>query len=210
MTEDAPMPAASRAHNQRTVAGYERCARDYAAEVGSTPSPEGAAALRQLANAVAPGNRVLEVGSGPGWDADFLESLGIEVHRTDVTASFRDFQAERGKRCDRLDVLVDDIDGRYHGIVMLYVLQHFERAELDAVLGKLAQALEPGGALLLSYAEGDEECWQHGDSGDYRVVRWTREALDARLAQAGFVPAWEHAFQGKDLPWRIVLARRQA
>lgn len=204
------MPDACHTHNQRTVAGYDRCARDYAAEVSSTPSPEGAVALRQLADAVAPGNRVLEIGSGPGWDADFLETLGVDVHRTDVTAAFCDFQAERGKRCEPLDVLTDEIAGRYHGIVMLYVLQHFERAELDAVLHKLAQALDPGGALLLSYAEGDDEHWQHGDSGDYRVVRWTREAFDARLARAGLVFVWEHAFEGKDWPWRIVLARRQA
>jgi 2-polyprenyl-3-methyl-5-hydroxy-6-metoxy-1,4-benzoquinol methylase len=198
----------SHANNQRTVEGYERCARDYAAEVDSTPSPTGAAALRQLAAAVAPGNRVLEIGSGPGWDADFLETLGIDVHRTDVTAAFCDVQAERGKRCDALDVLTDDIAGRYHGIVVLYVLQHFERAQLDAVLRKLAQALRDDGALLLSYAEGDDECWQQGESGDYRVVRWTREAFDARLAQAGFTVAWEHAFQGKDQAWRIVLARK--
>ena len=204
------MPPARHAYNQRTVAGYERCARDYAAEVSSTPSPEGAAALRQLADAVAPGNRVLEIGSGPGWDADFLQTLGIDVHRTDVTVAFCELQSERGKRCEPLDVLADEIAGHYHGIVMLYVLQHFERAELDAVLGKLARALHAGGALLLSYAEGDDEHWQHGDSGDYRVVRWTREAFDAHLAQAGFAPAWEHAFQGKDLPWRIVLARRPA
>ncbi len=198
----------SHANNQRTVEGYERCARDYAAEVDSTPSPTGAAALRQLAAAVAPGNRVLEIGSGPGWDADFLETLGIDVHRTDVTAAFCDVQAERGKRCDALDVLTDDIAGRYHGIVVLYVLQHFERAQLDAVLRKLAQALRDDGALLLSYAEGDDECWQQGESGDYRVVRWTREAFDARLAQAGFTVAWEHAFKGKDQAWRIVLARK--
>jgi len=203
-------PETGHANNQRTVEDYERCARDYAAEVDSTPSPSGAAALRRLATAVAPGNRVLEIGSGPGWDADFLETLGIDVHRTDVTAAFRDFQAERGKRCVPLDVLVDDIAGRYDGIAMLYVLQHFERKELEAVLRKLAQALEAGGALLLSYAEGAGDRWDHGASGDYRVVHWTRESFDARLAQAGFAVAWEHAFEGKDWPWRIVLARRQA
>src|SRR5688500_1163558 len=104
---DALMPVASRVHNRRTVAGYERCARDYAASVSSAPSPSGAEALRQLASAVAPGGRVLEIGSGPGWDADFLETLGIDVHRTDAAAAFCDFQAERGKRCDPLDLLAD-------------------------------------------------------------------------------------------------------
>ena len=204
------MPDTSRVHNQRTVAGYERCARDYAAEVDSTPSPSGASALRQLAATVRPGKRVLEIGSGPGWDADFLESLGIEVHRTDVTAAFCEFQAERGKRCDPLDLLADDIDGRYDGIAMLAVLQHFERTQLDAALRKLAQALGAGGALLLMYPEGDDDYWEHDTSGDYRVVRWTPEALDARLARAGFAVAWESTFEGRGGRWRSVLARRQA
>lgn len=204
------MSAASRSHNRRTVAGYERCARDYAASVDSTPSPSGAEALRQLAMAVGPGGRVLEIGSGPGWDADFLETLGIDVHRTDVTAAFCDFQAERGKRCDPLDLLADDIDGRYDGIVMLCVLQHFERVQLGAALAKLAQALVAGGALLLMYPEGDDDDWEHGTSDDYRVVRWTADALDARLAQAGLSVAWERSKDGRGGPWRSVLARRQA
>lgn len=204
------MPDASLAHNQRTVAGYERCARDYAASVGSTPSASGAAALRQLAAALAPGKRVLEIGSGPGWDADFLEALGLDVHRTDATAAFRDFQAERGKRCDPLDLLADGIDGRYDGIAMLAVLQHFERTQLDAALRKLAQALDAGGALLLVYPEGEDDYWEHGDSGHYRVVRWTPDAMDACLAQAGFAVAWARTNDGRDGPWRNLLARRQA
>jgi SAM-dependent methyltransferase len=204
------MPPAPHADNQRTVAGYERCARDYAASVDSTPSPSGAAALRQLAAAVAPGGRVLEIGSGPGWDADFLETLGLDVHRTDAAAAFCDFQAERGKRCDPLDLLADRIDGRYDGIAMLAVLQHFERAQLDAALRKLALALGAGGALLLMYPEGDNDDWEHGASGDYRVVRWTPDTMDARLALAGFAVAWANAFDGRAGSWRSVLARRQA
>lgn len=200
----------TQSHNQRTVEGYERCARDYAAGVSNMPSPSAAAALRWLAAAVEPGGRVLEIGSGPGWDADFMETLGVAVHRTDATAAFRAFQAERGKQADPLDLLVDEIAGSYDGILMLCVLQHFERAELDAALRKLALALREGGALLLSYPLGADECWEHGDSGDYRVVRWTREALDARLAQAGFAVDWEESTDYEDGPWRSVLARRPA
>lgn len=203
------MPTHSRSHNRLTVAGYERCARDYAASVDRVPSPAGAEALRQLAAAVAPGSRVLEIGSGPGWDADFLETLGIDVHRTDAATAFCDVQAERGKRCDPLDVLADPIDGPYSGIVMLCVLQHFERRQLDAVLRKLAGALCAGGGLLLMYPEGEDDAWEHGASGDYRVVRWARDALDARLARAGFAVAWDNAFDGRGGSWRSVLARKQ-
>lgn len=204
------MPPDTRDNNARTVAGYERCARDYAASVDRTPSPATATALRQLAAAVAPGRRVLDIGSGPGWDADFLESLGLLVQRTDAAAAFCALQAERGKNCERLDLLADPIQGRYDGIAMLCVLQHFERAQLDAALRKLAHALRSDGALLLMYPQGEGEHWEQGTSGDYRVVRWTSDAMDARLAWAGFGVAWEDSRDGRDGRWRTVLARRQA
>jgi hypothetical protein len=203
------MPEDSCGNNRRTVADYERSAREYVATVDGRPSA-GAEALRRLAAAVKPGTRVLEIGSGPGWDADALEALDIEVHRTDAAAAFCDFQAERGKHCDRLDLLSDRIDRRYGGAMMLCVLQHFSRAQLGGVLRKLAGALDAGGPLLLMYPEGDDENLEHGTAGDYQVVRWTPPAFDAHLAQAGFTVAWEHTIDGRGGTWRIVLAQRRS
>lgn len=193
--------------NRRTVSAYERHARDYADTVPHEPSPFEAQALRSFVAAMPAESTVLEVGSGPGWDADFVESLGVPVHRTDVTAAFRDFQAERGKRIDALDLLADDIAGRYGGILMLCVLQHFERSQVDAALRKLRLALLDGGALLLSCPLGSDDFWQHGSSGDYRVVRWSGAALDQRLEQAGFAVAWSASREFAEGPWRTVLAR---
>lgn len=202
------MPQDACSNNRLAVADYQRSAREYVVTVQGRPSAS-AEALRRLAAEVAPGARVLEIGSGPGWDADALEALGVDVHRTDVTAAFCDFQAERGKRCDRLDLLSDRIDARYGGAMMLCVLQHFERAQLDGALRKLAGALDAGGPLLLMYPEGDDECREHGTAGDYLVVRWAPAAFDARLAQAGFAVAWEHTIDGRGGRWRMLLAQRR-
>ena len=193
----------------RTVAAYENCARDYAADV-APPSGPGAEPLRRLADSLPADSRVLDIGSGPGWDADYLETLGLRVHHTDATAAFRDVQAERGLRVDALDVLTDEIADRYDGILMLCVLQHFERTELDAVLAKLAKALKDEGAMLLSHPLGEDEYWEHSASGDYRVVRWSGEALDARLRAAGFNKLWEAGIEGAESPRRSVLVRRAA
>ena len=201
------MPGHSRANNVCTIADYERTARDYVDTVDGRPSAS-AEALRRLAAEVVPGTRVLEIGSGPGWDADALEALGIDVHRTDAANAFCDFQAARGKRCDRLDLLTDRIDGRHGGALMLCVLQHFERAQLEGALRKLADALDAGGPLLLMYPEGDDERVERGAAGDYRVVRWTPAAFDARLAHAGFAVAWEQARDGRGGSWRTLLARK--
>jgi SAM-dependent methyltransferase len=201
------MPETSHRNNQNTVADYERTARDYVDTVDGKPSASDEA-LRRLAAAVTPGSRVLEIGSGPGWDADRLEALGVDVHRTDAATAFCDYQAERGRHCDRLDLLSDRIDKRYAGVLMLCVLQHFERAELDGALRKLASVLDAGGPMLLMYPEGEDERWEHGAEGDYRIVLWTPTAFHARLAATGFAVAWETTIQGRGGAWRTVVATR--
>jgi 2-polyprenyl-3-methyl-5-hydroxy-6-metoxy-1,4-benzoquinol methylase len=195
-------------NNRRTVAAYENYARRYAANVSPQPSESGASALRRLAGMMPSGGHVLDIGSGPGWDADFLERLGVRIHRTDVTESFRAFQAERGQQVEALDLLTDEIVETYAGILMLCVLQHFERAELDAVLHKLVNALKDEGAMLLSHPLGEDEFWEHTASGDYRVVKWSSAALDERLRRAGLAVAWDKSEDGDEGPWRTVLARK--
>lgn len=198
------------ANNGRTVAAYENYARRYAEVVSPQPSDSAAATLRQFAEMLPSGGRVLDIGSGPGWDADFLETLGVRVHRTDVTAEFRNFQAERGHQVDALDVLTDEITETYDGILMLCVLQHFERTEADGVLRKLVNALRDNGALLLSHPVGEDEFWE-GSTGDYRVVRWSSAMLDDRMQRASLTVLWDKCEEpGKEGPWRSVLARKAA
>jgi hypothetical protein len=93
---------------------------------------------------------------------------------------------------------------------MLCVVQHFERTDVDAVLRKLANALKEEGALLLSHPVGEDEYWENTSSGDYRVVRWSSAALDARLERAGFTVVWDECDDGDEGLWRSVLARRKA
>src|SRR3546814_17025178 len=92
---------------------------------------------------------------------------------------------------------------------MLCVLQHFERAQLGGVLGKLADALEAGGPLLLMYPDGDGEHREHGIAGDYLVLRWAPAAADAHLLRAGFTVAWDPPAQGRGRALRSVLQRRK-
>jgi SAM-dependent methyltransferase len=152
---------------------------------------------------------VLEIGSGPGWDADHLERGGLSVRRTDVTETFRTFQTELGRQIEALDVLTDDLGGPYDGVLMLYVLQHLAAAATRPVFDKIAGALRPGGWFLLSFREGEAEIWE-GGSRDYWVVERPWAAVAAQLREAGLVPAWDTPNTDSDGSWRIVLARRGA
>jgi hypothetical protein len=80
--------------------------------------------------------------------------------------------------------------------------------ELDGVLHKLVDALRDDGAMLLSHPVGQDECWEHAASGDYRVVRWSSAALDERLRRSGLVVAWDKSEDGDEGPWRSVLCYR--
>ncbi|MGE0801069.1 MAG: class I SAM-dependent methyltransferase [Lautropia sp.] len=191
-----------------TIAAYERYARRYAIAVDPMPSAATARGLHRLVEQLPAGSRVLEIGSGPGWDADYLETAGIGVLRTDPTAAFRAVQAERGKAVEALDIAAGDIAGRHPAIVMLAVIQHIARQRVRSVLAKLGGALAPRGLLLLSHPLGDRDLWEHGTSGDYRVVQWSVEAMDEALAQADFMVEWSETDDGEGGAWRWLLARR--
>jgi SAM-dependent methyltransferase len=191
--------------NARTVESYEGIADDYArATTGARVLSGGLTRLGE----VVPAGHVLEIGSGPGWDADALEDAGLRVRRTDVTQAFVDFQRSRGKRADRLDAIDDDFGGPYDAVVALHVLQHVEPSDLSAVLAKVAGALRPGGRFLVSVPLGEGAGWEVGESGApyYRALRSEADFI-AALAEAGLAPEWtERSVEHEESGWLCVLA----
>jgi len=196
--------ATALARMHQTLQSYEGSAREYDKLVDPHRPPHILKALRQLVEAVPPGGRVLEIGSGPGRDADVLESLGLAVRRTDATQAFIDLMAERGQRAQLLNVVTDELGGPYDGVLAMGVLIHVDRNQTDAVLRKIHAALRPGGAFLAAMREGEGET-----TGEYHTVCWTRERFTERLAAAGLSVVWDADSVGRDgNNWIIYLARR--
>lgn len=211
---DAPRESggASRsASNASTLAGYEGCADDYAETTAPKPEADDQPALVELLKAVEPGSRLLEIGSGPGWDADWLEERGLTVRRTDGADSFVHFQASRGRQAERLDVISDPLGGPYVGVVALHVLQHVEREILPSVFARIADAIRDGGVFLLALREGEGESVEIGSTGsEYYVALWPRSDIIAALAALGFSLLWSHSFDGRDGRWLTALFRKGA
>lgn len=200
--------ADERARNQATVAGYDVCAEDYAAETDHAPTADHVEALEALVASIGPGGRVLEVASGPGWDADRLEAMGARVRRTDLSEGFIGFQRERGRVVHRLDLIDDDLGGPWDGVVALYVIQHVGRELVDGVIGRIAAALRPGGTLLMSFQRGEGEETTVGASGTYQVVRWSEAGMIDGLARHGLAVDRRWTYEGRDAVWITVIARR--
>jgi 2-polyprenyl-3-methyl-5-hydroxy-6-metoxy-1,4-benzoquinol methylase len=189
-----------------TIASYEAYAEQYSSNVAKFPAPSDEAALRRLADTAGQGGHLLEVGSGPGWEADFLETLGVTVRRTDATQRFLEIQAARGKKGDVLNVITDDLGGTYDGVVAMCVLIHVPRDQIDHVLAKFARSLRPDGALLVSMRDGDGE-----SVGRYHTVYWRRDDFVGRMGAAGFALVWEgHSLDTDNDSWHTFLARKSA
>ena len=191
--------------NRRTIQSYTESAREYDGQVSARPPRYIAGALRRMMRHVPPGGLILEVGSGTGRDADFIESLGGKVRRTDATQAFLDLQAERGKNGERLNLLTDSLGGPYDAILAICVLIHVERAATPRVLRKIRRALRPGGAFLTALWAGTGQT-----HGRYHMTYWSRTAFATHLTAAGLTVEWDSstvARGGKTL--LTFLARRR-
>jgi SAM-dependent methyltransferase len=189
-----------------TIDYYERRGRHYSTLIDSIPGLFRERAIGQFVDRLGPGATVLEVGSGPGRDADHIESLGIDVVRTDVARSFVEIQAERGKSVGLLNVVTDDFGGPYAGVLALCVLMHVGRGDVDDVLRKVAGALEPGGVFLVSMREGEGVA-----PPPAAMLFWSREGFAERLEAAGLAIEWyKREVDCDGDAWLTYVARRAA
>ena len=175
-----------------TVASYEAFAADYSA--GTQEMPEAVReSIERFVAALDAGARVLEIGSGPGRDAQALEEAGLSVRRTDITAAFVRMLRADGFAADVLDPLYDELDdperdAPYDGVWASASLVHARREDLPTTLTRLAGATRPGGVLHLAVKEGDGARFStHGHVGGPRhFTFWREDQLRAVLEDTGW------------------------
>jgi SAM-dependent methyltransferase len=107
-----------------------------------------------------PGQRVLDVGCGPGRHAHALAARGIEVHGVDISQRFVDLAtagAPPGATFERADARALTFDAEFDAAISLcqgaFGLTGGPGAPLDGdgeVLAGMARALRPGGRLAVS------------------------------------------------------------
>ncbi len=202
------MPSDPADENRRTVEAYDIYADRYAEVTRASHFDSRDEALDVFMARVKPKGCVLEVASGPGWDADVMESRGLNVRRTDISEGFIAVQAKRGKRVERLDLIEDDLGGPYDGLVALYMIQHIARPLVDGVIARMAAALVPDGLLLFSFQLGEGERVDAGTGGDYHIVMWPHEEMEAILVRHGLEIVWDRTEDGREARWVTLVARR--
>nr|WP_281360647.1 GNAT family N-acetyltransferase [Curtobacterium albidum] len=203
---------------ERTLLAYERGADRYAERTDD----HRAGLVDDLLALVPAGSHVLELGSGPGRDADALEAAGLRVDRTDGAAAFVDRLRAAGHDARLLDVRDDDGPRDAGGVLTLWggpydavfanaVLLHVDRDDTGPVLDRACRAVRPGGVLAATVKRGDGDGWSDRKLDDPRwFTYWTEDALAAVVTAAGWrgVTVRETTRPGADERWLTVTAHR--
>lgn len=168
-------------NDARTIAVYDARAADY--EAANAKLYE-LAELEGFAARLPAGGRVLDLGCGPGYYAAKLAEWGFEADATDASAEMV-ARAARRPGVTAWQARFDELegDGIYDGIWANFSLLHLPRAEMPAMLARVARAGKPGMALHLGLKLGAGE----GPDRIGRFYSYYREdEIVALLAEAGF------------------------
>lgn len=165
-----------------SIAYYdENSAAFFAGTIGADMSADRARFLRH----VPAGGAILEAGCGSGRDALAFKMLGYAVTAIDGSAEMvRLASGHTGLPIQHLRFDQIEWRGAFDGIWSCASLLHVPRAELDAVMERLAQALTPGGAWYLSFKYGATERFT-----DRHFTDMTEALLDQAVARTGLALA---------------------
>lgn len=130
-------------------------------------------------------HRVLDLGCGPGRDLRTFREAGHEAVGLEGCPAFVEMaRAHSGCEILHQDFLFLDLhEASFDGVFANATLQHVPSAALPRVLGELARALRPGGALFLSVPRGPN---QEGFQGERYSFFADLETWRAYLSGAGF------------------------
>jgi SAM-dependent methyltransferase len=121
------------------------------------------------------GGHILDAGCGPGRDSRAFLARGYEVTACDAAAAMVAMaSALIGRPVLHLRFQELAFTETFDGIWACASLLHVPRAEMDDVLGRLAQGLVPGGILFASFKYGAGEGFRNGRHfTDYTEAIWT-------------------------------------
>lgn len=96
------------------------------------------------------GVKVLEIGSGDGTNAKYIEKLGYDVTASDVAEDFINAINAKGLKTIEFNILKDEIMEKYSAIFCWRVFVHFTKEDIEKALQKIYDMLEDNGLVIFN------------------------------------------------------------
>lgn len=124
---------------------------------------------------------LLEIGCGPGWDAQFFQSQGLRVLAVDNAPTMVKLTAEKGIAAQVLDCYdLDEINESFDAVYTMNCLLHIPKQDFEQVLGLISRRLNEDGLMYVGIW-GDtnfEGIWEQDKYEPKRFFSfWKTEAL---------------------------------
>lgn len=171
--------------NERTLASYQEHIQEYVDSTDHEISDFVKSWMREALAPIPQGATVLELGSGFGRDAAYIESLGLKVQKSDATQGFVDLLRKQGQDALSINILTDTIDGPYQAILAHAVLLHFTPEEFNIALDKIHHSLTPDGIFFFTVQRGNGSEWKSNKGGPRFFQYWQPKELERAVNVAG-------------------------
>lgn len=117
------------------------------------------------------GEKIVDIGSGPGRDGMLLQKAGKEVFCVDASEAMVKLSSERGLKSvlagfDKLPFEDESFDGAWSYTALL----HIPKNSIGVPLGEISRVLKPSGVFALGLIEGDAE--EYKESMGVGMPRW--------------------------------------
>lgn len=173
--------------NRKTIEAYDDNIGTYVAKSPQALCDTAKTWLDTSLNGLSPEARILEIGSGFGRDAAYVERLGFNVERTDATPGFVELLRSQGHEATRLNVLTDQIEGPYDLIFADAVLHHLTYVETTTAVRNVFEGLKIGGRFAAGLRLGLCEGWSNEKLGAPRYfTHWDRSDMEELVRNVGF------------------------
>jgi ubiquinone/menaquinone biosynthesis C-methylase UbiE len=172
---------------ESTVDTYESVAEQYHERHADRSVIQG---FLDLFLAILDGNRVLDIGCGPGWETETLADRGFDTTGIDLTPAFLDIATDIAPTGTfaRMDMRhLGFSDQEFNGLWSCASFLHVPRSDAHSTLSEFHRVLRPGGTLALAVKKGTGEQTGNGyENDERRFTLYTVDDLHERVTKAGF------------------------
>ncbi len=198
--------------NQLTIDAYNKSVDEYITGTPLKVDGHIKTWLDKCTNLLEVSSKILEIGVGHGKDADYLESKGFMVERTDASESFVEYQKKNGHNARILNVLSDEISNKYDMVLADAVWLHFTVEEAKLATRKVLEALTDNGIFAFSVKEGEgEELTDRKLNHTRYFCYWQEAEIKSLLESVGFgsIDIFRATDYRPDRPgWLLIIAKK--